>query len=71
MLASLFQKPKPQASVENWIMKFHKLSDVYNTIHKNLMGRGVYGSSDGNVTVAANIAHNHALTAGDEKISVY
>ena len=28
------QKPKPQASIKNKIDKFHKLFDVYNTIHK-------------------------------------
>ena len=28
------QKPKPQASIKNKIDKFHKLADVYNTIHK-------------------------------------
>ena len=29
------QKPKPQASIENKIKKFHKQFDVYNTMHKN------------------------------------
>ena len=36
------QKQKPQASVENKIKKLHKLSDVYNTIHKkNDWGRAI------------------------------
>ena len=53
------QKPKPPASIKNKIEKFHKLFDVYNTIHNRWWG---LCSCDGNITAATYKTHNPALT---------
>ena len=43
------QKPRTQEGIKNKIEKFHKLFNVYNTIH-NILWR--YGRCDGSVTAA-------------------